>query len=755
MTDYWYVFSVLAVAGLIWRRDLRREMLWAGALALPLLVFQVIAGQALTTGMIVRNGLMIFSLGAIASALYEILLGKTLTPQRHPDRRHLWWLASGLLVFTFIFFIAGQGLITSLLIGLAVDLIVVLLVRRDLVWDAVVSGTGLALLYGSIFLATVSIAAGSVTNLVFSRETIGITFLSLPVEEILAVFIFGALWGPLYAAAKHYDQRRLADFHPIHLHPKMVVTVFVAAAVLGLTTWFVNEAVLAPAVKAVSPDRKLGRINLTDVIHVTFSRPIDRNRLAVTITPDIDGQWTFNSPSIGDHAFRSAVFTPDPAWRPGARYEIEFQNISSLLGRGDREFSYVIETQTLPEISGISLQDNLEVNTCDPITVKLDSQNNNLADFSWRLTPPADITATLSDDRLNYRLAPVGCFRPGTSYTLTAERQATVYDSDSQKVISLSDPVQVLSQTFRTVAADAQPPAEPPAPEPLTIREVFPKSGSTGVSVNTSLRVDFSAAVDQAAAEAKLSINPMTATEISWSGSTIIIKPSAPLIYDTHYDLAIASGVTSQTGQVLTSDYRWNFRTVVPTTRLSIANDLQDKPLSCEAAALKMALAGKGVKVSETDIMNVVGYDQTPHRGDTWGDPDEAFVGNISGKQNTTGYGVHWAPIERAAKKWRPESTAFAGWTVKQLAEAIAAGHPVIIWGTVGSAYYDPWRTPSGRLIKAWKGEHTRTVIGFTGTADNPKTFILNDPYVGRITWSAETLKNNWSRFDFSGVVVK
>ncbi len=187
---------------------------------------------------------------------------------------------------------------------------------------------------------------------------------------------------------------------------------------------------------------------------------------------------------------------------------------------------------------------------------------------------------------------------------------------------------------------------------------------------------------------------------------------------------------------------------------LSVAQDYQDQPLSCEAAALKMALAKYSVKVSESEIMKYVGYDSTPHQGSIWGDPGVAFVGNIAGKQNSTGYGVHWDPIGKAAGHWRTAKVLTNG-TTSQLAQAILDGHPVVIWGTLGSAHLDSWKTPAGKTVSAWKGEHARTLIGFTGTVGAPVSFIINDPVVGRITWSRNALDQNWATFNRSAVIIE
>lgn len=153
--------------------------------------------------------------------------------------------------------------------------------------------------------------------------------------------------------------------------------------------------------------------------------------------------------------------------------------------------------------------------------------------------------------------------------------------------------------------------------------------------------------------------------------------------------------------------------------------------------------------------MSWVGYDTTARRGATWGNPNKGFVGKLNGQQNTTGYGVHWYPIRRAARKYRPADV-YSWMTVQDLTREIDRGNPIVVWGTFrGTARYDPWRTPDGILIKAWYGEHTRLVIGYHGTAQRPTYIILMDPIKGRLVWTTQEFKNNWIHFINSGVVVR
>ncbi len=188
--------------------------------------------------------------------------------------------------------------------------------------------------------------------------------------------------------------------------------------------------------------------------------------------------------------------------------------------------------------------------------------------------------------------------------------------------------------------------------------------------------------------------------------------------------------------------------------QLAVPLDYQDQPLSCEAASLKMALAAQGVKVTEKQIMDIIGYDPTPHKGKVWGNPHQAFVGNIAGKQNSSGYGVYWEPIARAGSHWRP-TTILTNGKLIDLTSAIDAGDAVVIWGTLGNAYRDDWKTPDGTSILAWKGEHARTLIGYSGTSASPTSFIINDPVDGRVTWTAAKLDANWASFGRAGVIVQ
>ena len=191
-------------------------------------------------------------------------------------------------------------------------------------------------------------------------------------------------------------------------------------------------------------------------------------------------------------------------------------------------------------------------------------------------------------------------------------------------------------------------------------------------------------------------------------------------------------------------------------TLLKIAVDWQDDPLSCEAASLKMALAYKGVSVSEKAIMDKIGYDPTPHRGNIWGDPYESYVGDIRGQMCSTGYGVYWEPVAKAAKNWRT-SESFSGWKIEDLIREIKAGNPIVFWGVLptGTLTNCSWSTSEGKYVMAYKEDHVRLVVGFIGSSTNPTKIIINDPLSGRLYWSTDYFLQNWKAFNYSGVVIR
>jgi len=189
------------------------------------------------------------------------------------------------------------------------------------------------------------------------------------------------------------------------------------------------------------------------------------------------------------------------------------------------------------------------------------------------------------------------------------------------------------------------------------------------------------------------------------------------------------------------------------TVQLPVAFHRQEHSLSCEVATLKMALGALGEDVSESELISFLPFDTTPKANGVWGNPHRGFVGDIDGTMFGNGYGVYWEPIAELGLRWR-RTEVLTGSSAAEVAQHLAAGRPVIVWGYFGRGRPGSWLTVEGTRIQAINGEHTRVVTGFSGPVDAPTSFALIDPITGPAVWSTGKFMENWGSLGYSGVAV-
>ncbi|OQA04504.1 MAG: hypothetical protein BWY68_00262 [bacterium ADurb.Bin400] len=166
----------------------------------------------------------------------------------------------------------------------------------------------------------------------------------------------------------------------------------------------------------------------------------------------------------------------------------------------------------------------------------------------------------------------------------------------------------------------------------VAVNQLYPTNGAKNIPASATITFTFNQEVDHTSAEQNFSISPQTPGTFSWSGNKLSFKPTHGFNKDTSYSANLSPGIKSIHGLDSLKAYLTTFRTEESSIILNVKLDYQDKALSCEAAALKMALNYKGASVSENDIMAIIGFDPTIRQNDIWGDPDIAFVGDINGK---------------------------------------------------------------------------------------------------------------------------
>lgn len=312
---------------------------------------------------------------------------------------------------------------------------------------------------------------------------------------------------------------------------------------------------------------------------------------------------------------------------------------------------------------------------------------------------------------------------PETTYTMALEKGSLTKDggSNDQDIVYTLRSAPLVAVTFI------------PMPKTATIK--------------STINVEFNQEVDRVTAEKLFTITPKALGTFSWNENQMTFAPKK-LSYQTMYKVSVKPGVEAVRGFASATTTSMVFTTDAEVVKLSVPYFYQQHKNSCEAASLRMALAYYNINTKDLDIVEKFGY--SPKMKDVannvWDDPQLMFVGDVNGTDRNQGYGVYGQPVLKAVKSFGRSGTYETNITPSFLAKAIRNGHPVVLWGytTLNEPPY-LWNTPKGQVVKAFKGEHARVVVGVRGTIDNPLGFYVHDPLTGDTAkyWSTSSLIGN------------
>jgi uncharacterized protein YvpB len=190
----------------------------------------------------------------------------------------------------------------------------------------------------------------------------------------------------------------------------------------------------------------------------------------------------------------------------------------------------------------------------------------------------------------------------------------------------------------------------------------------------------------------------------------------------------------------------------------------QEHNLTCEAAALKMALSYYRVDAGELVLLGYMTRDARPAAFSAggsltaWGDPAQGFVGNPDGRiERYTGYGVYFQPVAVAATR--------AGATVLEsgsglygkpvpaadLYQALLHGHPAVAWisNTYRQAPLRQYTAYDGARVSYTLTEHAVTLVGV-----RPDAVLIDDPWFGRAWHPKAQFESAYATFAGMAVVV-
>lgn len=177
----------------------------------------------------------------------------------------------------------------------------------------------------------------------------------------------------------------------------------------------------------------------------------------------------------------------------------------------------------------------------------------------------------------------------------------------------------------------------------------------------------------------------------------------------------------------------------------------QDRSLNCEFISASDLAGYYGHPLSWQSIFLAVGFDPN-------GNPHVGFVGksvdDAPRQLYPNGYGVYAEPIARGMTELGVEAKSYYNMGIEWLKLEILAKRPVIVWAPFDMEAAEPagWKTADGKTwIKAIRGEHTFTVIGYNDTG-----VYVHDPWYGSerfFTWPV--FEQAWSYLDQMAVSVQ
>jgi uncharacterized protein YvpB len=191
---------------------------------------------------------------------------------------------------------------------------------------------------------------------------------------------------------------------------------------------------------------------------------------------------------------------------------------------------------------------------------------------------------------------------------------------------------------------------------------------------------------------------------------------------------------------------------------LNVPSYRQVYVLSCESAALRMALAFEGIATTDKGVLDIIGSDPRgpvfDSTGMHWGDPFASFVGNVNGSEIAlTGYGVYYPPIAHAA-------TVLGGHVLRsgqnimpaELYDAVLTGHPAVVWVSyhwVRLTRKDYVAFDGKTVTYAGPGEHAVTIVGV-----QPTRVLINNPSTG-VEWvDKPTFEAIYAIYDHMAVIL-
>ena len=106
-----------------------------------------------------------------------------------------------------------------------------------------------------------------------------------------------------------------------------------------------------PSVIDSYPQDQDQRVAATPQIKVQFNKPVRRQKIRPSISPEVHGEWRFENPFIKNHLFQALVFLPINKLKADTKYHITLENIQGFGLPWTTSFQFAFTTRQNPSFA--------------------------------------------------------------------------------------------------------------------------------------------------------------------------------------------------------------------------------------------------------------------------------------------------------------------------------------------------------------------------------------------------------------------
>jgi len=301
----------------------------------------------------------------------------------------------------------------------------------------------------------------------------------------------------------------------------------------------VGRFFLPPLLDSTSPEPTAEEFGPWPLLQATFNFALNCEETLQTfsITPEAEG-----SPECDGY---TVSYSPTLPLEPGTRYVAELGSVY-LEGDDWPRDGVRWELQTAPPLTVVEVSPAEEETLSDlwapvrvsfsqPVAVDSIVERFALVDMEGATVPGR---VTWDDSGATFVFKPENALVPASSYQATLDPGLR-----DEMGFALAEG---LSRTFHT--------------EPM-LGQVWPLDGAAEVSLDETVIVSFTRAMDQDSALAGLTFSPTLEGEATWDGNTLIFAPRTGFEPDTQYEAILSEEIRDESAAPLAHSHRWTFTT--------------------------------------------------------------------------------------------------------------------------------------------------------------------------------------------------